>query len=509
MGCGPLRKPGDSDDGLAFDDDIGSVKRKSFRGGMGLAVSQAGLIVLQIASTVILARLLMPSDFGLAAMVAPLMVAIGVFSDLGLGQAVLQRRDLTREHLSNMFWVSLAFHLALMLVFLALTPLVGLLYGRPELSLAAAVYCSLFVFNGLGSLQRAVQIRRLQFARVGFIKLSATLFGLCVGIFIAVEWRTYWALIAIPIAGSIAGTMLSWLFSGWRPGLPDRKTDVRDMVGFGGNMATGRFLTYMAANADSVMIGKAWGEVVLGYYDRAFRLMVAPTSLITSPLSGMVPTVFARLIDRPELYRRWVLGMMRLVLLAAVPGVIFAFVMAHLLIPLVYGDAWDPVIPIFQAFGVATLVRFQTIMIEWLYIAEGRGREFRTWAMFKTSVLIGSFAAGLPWGGLGVATAYAGAFLLLLLPFQVITVTRWSYIKMSDIGRTFLFLLPGMVLAAATLVALANVQGISRWIALPMGLVLSYAIVWSTAWLFPAGRHSFRLGLNVVRHYRSGETLDG
>lgn len=503
-----MQKPRESDDVLAFDDDIGSLKRKSFRGGMGFAFSQAGLIVLQIASTMILARLLTPSDFGLAAMVAPLMVAIGVFSDLGLGQAVLRHRELTYAHLSNMFWVSLTFHLGLMVVFLVFSPLVGQFYGRPELTMASAVYCTLFVSNGLGALQRAVQVRRLQFARVGYIKLTASACGQGMAIFIAMEWPTFWALIAIPITGSIVGTALSWLFSGWRPGLPDRKTDVREMIGFGGNMAIGRFLTYTAANADSVMIGKAWGPVELGYYDRAFRLMVAPTSMITSPLSSMVPTVFARLLESPERYRRSVLGVMRLVLLAAVPGVIFAFMMAHLLIPIVYGQAWNAVIPIFQAFGVATLVRFQTIMIEWLYLAEGRDREFRTWAIFKTCVLIGSFAVGLPWGGLGVATAYAGAFLLVLLPFQVVTVTRWSLIKMSDIGRTFLLLLPGLVLATAATAALANVQGISRWIALPMGLILSYVIVWGVAWLFPAGRRSFKLGLDVLRHSRSRAPLD-
>ncbi|MGE0665636.1 MAG: lipopolysaccharide biosynthesis protein [Sphingomonadales bacterium] len=503
-----MRKPGESDDGLAFDDDIGSLKRKSFRGGMGFAISQAGLILLQIASTMILARLLTPSDFGLAAMVAPLMVAIGVFSDLGLGQAVLQRRELTYAHLSNMFWVSLSFHLGLMVVFLALSPLVGLFYGRPELTMAAAVYCTLFITNGLGALQRAVQVRRLQFARVGVIKLCATACGLGMAIFIAAKWQTFWALIAIPITGSIVGTTLSWLFSGWRPGLPDRKTDVRDMIGFGGNVATARILSFISSNADTVMIGKAWGDVALGYYDRAYRLMVTPTNMITSPLANMAPTVFARLIDRPESYRRAVLGLMRLVLLGAIPVMTFAVMMAPLLVPLAYGDAWDEVVPIFRAFGVAALLRFQMVMLEWLFVAENRTREFRIWALVRTVLMLGSFAAGLPWGGLYVAWAYALAMLFLMLPYLAFSVTRRSHIRLADIGLTILLFLPGTLLAIGAMAAVSAWTRLPEWLTLLICLALSYGIVWSTAWLFPAGRHSFKLGFNVIRHSRSGVALD-
>ncbi len=498
-----MQTPDKSEDGLAFGDNIGELKRKSFRGGMAFAIAQGCQILLQIASTIILARLLTPADFGLAAMVAPFAVAIAVISDLGLGQAVLQRKELTYAHLSNLFWVSLAFHLALLVIFLALAPLVGLFYGRPELTVVAAVYCSLFLINGLGSLQRAVQTRRLQFALMGVLKLSATLFGTCVGIFIALEWHTYWALVAIPVAGSLAGLVLSWMCSGWRPGLPDRRVDVRSMVGFGRDVATVRMLNFISSNADTVMIGKVWGEVPLGYYDRAYRLMVTPTNLVISPLANMAPTVFARLFDRPQSYRRAVLGLMRLVLLGAIPGMAFAIVMAPQLIPLVYGDAWDQVIPIFQAFGVAALLRFLTVMLEWLFVAEDRTREFRTWAIVRTILTVGSFTVGLPWGGLGVATAYAGTMLFLMLPVQAIMVTRRSHIRLGDIGLTIALFLPGTVLAVGAMAALSGRADLPEWLNLLVCLALAYGIIWGAAWLFPAGRRSFRLGLDVVRHGRS------
>jgi PST family polysaccharide transporter len=508
-GCGPLQKPDESEDGLAFGDNIGELKRKSFRGGLAFAIAQGCQILVQIASTVILARLLTPADFGLAAMVVPFAVAIAVVSDLGLGQAVVQRKDLTYQHLSNLFWVSLAFHVVLLVVFLPLTPLVGWFYGRPELTTVALVYCSLFLINGLGALHRAVQTRRLQFARLGMFRLWASLFGTIVGIFIAAEWHTYWALVAIPIAGSIMGLALSWLGSGWRPGLPDRRVDVRSMIGFGGNVATVRLLNFVSSNADTVMIGKVWGEVLLGYYDRAYRLMVTPTSLIIAPLGNMAPTVFARLFDKPQSYRRAVLGLIRLVLLAAIPAMTFAVVKAPELIPLVYGDAWDQVIPIFQAFGVAALLRFLMVMLEWLFIAEDRTREFRTWAIIRTILIIGSFAVGLPWGGLGVAAAYAATLLVVMLPVLAIMVTRRSHIRLADIALTIALFLPGTVLAIGAMTVLSLRTAWPDWLTLLVCLALSYGTIWAAAWLFPAGRLSFRLGLDVLRHGRAGDEMAG
>jgi PST family polysaccharide transporter len=200
---------------------------------------------------------------------------------------------------------------------------------------------------------------------------------------------------------------------------------------------------------------------------------------------------------------------MRLVLLGTIPGMTFAVIMAPTLIPVVYGDAWDAVVPIFQAFGVAALLRFQMVMLEWLFVAEDRTREFRGWAVARTILMVGSFAAGLPWGGLGVATAFAAAMLFLMLPWLVFTVTRGSRIRPADIGLTIALFVPGTVLAIAAMAAVTAWAGLPDWLALLVCLALSYGLVWATAWLFPAGRRSFRLGLDVIRHARSGETMAG
>jgi PST family polysaccharide transporter len=499
MDAQPLEKHEQPDDGLDFSDDIGDLKRKSFRGGMAFVATQSSQILLQMGWTIIMARLLTPSDFGHVAMVAPLAALLYVIGDMGLSQAVMQRRQLSYAQLANLFWLSLAVHAALFVVFLAVSPLVGMFYGKPEVAWIAAVYSGMFLIGSLGSVHSALQARRLQFARLGLIKLTAFILGAAAGVVSALTLHNYWALVIASVTTGIISVTLTWITTGWIPGRPNRQGDVRSILGFGGNVATTRIFDYMCANADTVMIGKVWGEVALGYYDRAYRLMVSPTNLITGPLGNLAPAVLSRLIETPDSYRRATLGLMRLVLLATIPGMTFAVILAPRLIPVAFGDMWDPAVPIFQAFGIAALLRFQMIMLEWLFVIEDRTAELRNWCIVRTILTVGAFAAGLPWGALGVAAAYAGTVLLLMSPIQVVWATRRSPVHMSDIAMTVLMFLPGTAMAIAAMLAISRWAGLGNVPTLLVCLPLSYGIVWATAFAYPAGRRSFQLGWNVVR----------
>ena len=123
--------------------------------------------------------------------------------------------------------------------------------------------------------------------------------------------------------------------------------------------------------------------------------------------------------------------------------------------------------------------------------------------------MIGSFAVGLPWGGLGVATAYAATLLVVMLPVLAIMVTRRSHIRLADIGLTIALFLPGTVLAIGAMTVLSLRTAWPDWLTLLVCLALSYGTIWAAAWLFPAGRRSFRLGLDVLRHGRSGDEMAG
>ncbi len=495
----PLEKHDQTDDGLDFSDDIGDLKRKSFRGGMAFVATQSGQILLQLGWTIVMARLLSPSDFGHVAMVAPLAALLYVIGDMGLSQAVMQRRKLSYAQLSNVFWLSFAVHGALFIIFLALSPLVGMFYGKPEVAWIAAVYSGMFLIGSLSSVHSALLARRLRFALLGVIKLTGFALGAAAGVIAALVLQNYWALVIASVTTGVVGVILTWITAGWVPGRPNREGDVRSIMGFGGNVASTRLFDYMCANADTVMIGKVWGEVALGYYDRAFRLMVSPTNLVTGPLGNLAPAVLSRLVETPDSYRRATLGLMRLVLLATIPGMIMTVLLASRLIPLAFGDSWEPAIPIFQAFGVAALLRFQMIMLEWLFVIEDRTAELRNWCILRTILTVGAFAAGLPWGALGVAAAYAAAVLLLMSPIQVVWATRGSPVRMSDIGMTVLMFLPGAALAGGVILAISRWAGLGDLATLLVCLPLSYGIIWATAWAWPAGRRSFELGWSVVR----------
>ncbi|MEN3951708.1 lipopolysaccharide biosynthesis protein [Iodidimonas sp. SYSU 1G8] len=493
-----MERPEQPADSLDFDGDVGALKRKSVRGGAVLGVLQLCQVFLQLAWTVAMARLLRPEDFGLVAMAVPLVSLIGIIRDMGLADAVLRRPRLTYAEMSNLYWVSLAIHVAAFCLFVAAAPLVGLFYGAPEVSWIVAAYSLLLLLNGVASLHVALLTRRLQFARVGLIKLVGFTVGAAAGVVVGLIWHTYWALVVMGLTVGLTELLMAWLMSGWVPSRPHRGTNVRTMVDFGANVGLSRLMNYASSNADTVIVGKVLGAVALGFYDRAYRLMVTPTSLLLKPLESVAPSIFSRLLDTPDVYRRSVLGAMGLVLMATMPGMLFAVVMAPLLIPLAYGHGWDPVVPIFQAFGVAAVLRFQMVMLDWLFVVEGRSRAYRHWGVARASVMIAGFAIGVNWGALGVAASYAIA-IALLLPVQAIWLGRTSPVRPADIGRSIVILVPGAGMAVSTMLWLVRARPLPDWAALILALAASYGLVIAVAALFPSGRATMKGGIVTIR----------
>lgn len=483
---------------LDFDGDVGALKRKSVRGGAVLGVLQLCQVFLQLAWTVAMARLLRPEDFGLVAMAVPLVSLIGIIRDMGLADAVLRRPQLTYAEMSNLYWVSLAIHVAAFCLFVAAAPLVGLFYGAPEVSWIVAAYSLLLLLNGVASLHVALLTRRLQFARVGLIKLVGFTAGAVTGFVVGVIWQTYWALVVMGLTVGLTELLMAWMLSGWVPSRPHRGTSVRGMVGFGTNVGLSRLLNYVSSNADTVIVGKVLGAVALGFYDRAYRLMVTPTSLLLKPLESVAPSIFSRLLSTPDTYRRSVLGAMGLVLMATMPGMLFAVVMAPLLIPLAYGHGWDPVVPIFQAFGVAAVLRFQMVMLDWLFVVEDRSRAYRHWGLLRASVMTAGFAIGVNWGALGVAASYA-ITTAVLLPVQTIWLGRTSAVRPADIARGVVILVPGAAMAVAAMLWLVHARPLPDWASLMAALAASYGMVIATAVLFPSGRATIRGGIVTIR----------
>jgi PST family polysaccharide transporter len=409
------------------------LKGKTVRGGLYVAAAQATQIAIQLGTIPILARLLQPSDFGLVAMVVVLSAFAGMFVDAGLSLATVQRANITHAQVSNLFWVSTALGGLVAAVFALLSPVIAWFYDEPRLVAITLALCASFVFAGLTMQHQALLRRVMRFRALTIIQVASGICGAAAGIAWAWFFRNYWALVLMPLTTAFARMLGTWAVCRWRPGLPRRGTGVWQMLVFGGYLTGFNFVNYFARHADAVLIGWYWGAAPLGFYERAYKLLMFPLTQINAPLMNVTIPALSRTLDEPAKYRNAFLRTLESLLLVTTPLMAFVLVTRDLCIHVLLGPQWGEAVPIFGWLGIAGL--FQPFMssLGWLLVSQGRTREMFRWSLFSTAVCVAAFSLGLRWGPVGVAAAYVIASAFIQTPSYIYCATRSGPVRARDL----------------------------------------------------------------------------
>lgn len=379
---------------------------------MAIGASQALKLLVQFLSVILLARLLSPAEFGVFAMATPIFGLAMMFQDLGLSQATIQRPDLTEEQLNTLFWINVGVSVVAALITLAVSPLIGLFYADPRVGYIVMAFGAMMVANGLGAQPTALLNRHMRFGWLAILDASGAASGLLTSFIVAQFWPNFWALVAGSFAIAAVPAAGAFLLAGWWPGAPRISAGMRSILGFGANITTTNIAHFFARNADNVLIGRVWGEHALGLYDRAYKLLLFPLQQVNAPLGRVMLPVLSRMAAEPVRYRNAYLRTLDQVLLLVMPGVVFLLVGAPALISLLLGPEWTEASKIFQALGVAALFQPLNWTSGWLLLSQGRSREYMYLGLATSLASILAFFAGIRWGAVGVASAYAAVELL-------------------------------------------------------------------------------------------------
>jgi O-antigen/teichoic acid export membrane protein len=400
---------------------IGELKRKSVRGGLVAIAAQGGKVLLQTGTLMLLARLLSPDDFGLTGMAATLTGFLGLFRDAGLSAATVQRRDVTHEQISTLFWINLAVGVGLAACTVLLAPAAVRFYGEPRLYWIVIVTGASFIFSGLVAQHGALITREMRFATQARIDLTALAAASAVGVVMAfLGWR-YWSLVGMGLVSSIVSAAGVLLAVPWAPGPPGRGVGVRSMLRFGGLATCNSFLVFLAWNSDNILLGRFWGAHALGLYGRAYQLATLPVEQLTSTLSGVAISGLSAVQEDADRLSRSFLKGYSLLVSATIPIAIACPMFAGEIIQVLLGDKWTGVVPIFRLLAPTSLVFALANPLSWLVMAKGRvGRAVGITAATTPVVIIG-ILLGLSHGPTGVAVGYSAAMAVILIP-----ITAWS-----------------------------------------------------------------------------------
>jgi len=396
--------------------DHDELRRLAVRGA-GASVSAQGLALgVQMASTVVLARLLTPMDFGVVAMVTTFSLLVMNFGLNGFTEAVVQTEEINRALASNLFWINLGVSLLLTIAFAAAGSLMAWFYGDPRVT-AISIGISLTIFiTGASVLHLALLKRAMEFPAIAVLNIVARGASVLVSIILAWMGWGYWSLVIGTVALPLGTTAGAFFLCPWMPGLPRRVAGTAKLVRYAINVYGHFTVNYFARNMDNVLVGWRFGAVPLGFYKKAYDLFALSSNQLVSPLSVVAVAALSRLKDDALQYRRYFLRSLAILAFVGMGVGADLSLVGKDLIRVVLGPGWDEAGRIFIYFGPGIGVMLLYYTHGWLHLSIGTANRWFRWGLIEFGFTALLFILALPWGPVGIATAWTASFWVLMLP---------------------------------------------------------------------------------------------
>jgi O-antigen/teichoic acid export membrane protein len=408
----------------------GGLRRLAVRGAGVTVFAQATVFALQLIATVVLARLLLPSDFGVVIMVTTFSLVLMSFGQNGYTEAVIQREEIDHFLASNLFWINFGAGLVLAIGFAAAGRLLARFYGDPRVAAVAACISISIFLSGLSVLHVALLKRALRFSVTSSIDVLSNVVSVVVSILMAWAGWGYWALVAAVVVRPLVQTVGAWCLCRWIPSLPRRVAGTASIVRFAVHVY-GRFsFNYLTRNTDNLLVGWRFGPASLGFYKKAYDLFLLPANQLLIPVADVVLSTLSRLERGSVEYRRYFLNGLSVLAFVGLGAGTMLTVVGKDLIRVLLGAKWGEAGHIFTFFGPGIGMMLIYGPSGLLHLSLGRADRWFRWVAVEFGVTVLLFSLGLRWGPVGIASAWSASFWILFIP------AYWYAGKPIDFGIT-------------------------------------------------------------------------
>jgi len=405
-----------------------SLVKSAVRGARWTTFSMLIVTVTQLLRLVVLGRILGPEAFGLLAMMLVVIGFVELLGQMGLSEAIIQQPAPSRIELSSLYWVNISLGGLLYIVLILATPLIAVLYSAPELEPLLPWVALTLLISPWGVQFKALLQKQLDFKPLAIIEMLAAISGAFLAIVLA--WHGYgvWSLIWGQLTQSTVAT-LALMMVGWQrqmfPCLFFKPKEVKPYLSFGFHLMGSNILNYFNSRVDQLVVGVLLGPQALGYYSMAFNLVLQPVSRINPVLTQIAFPVLAQVRSDKALLKRGYFKMLDLLTSINAPVLLGIAAVSPLLIPVVLGEQWQPIVPLIQILAPFSLIRSTGNAGGSLVLACGRADVSLYWNLMLFMFIPVAIVVGAKLGSLqGVAWTLFGLQTVLLFIWYYLIVKK-------------------------------------------------------------------------------------
>jgi O-antigen/teichoic acid export membrane protein len=460
------------------------LRQKAAKGIIWSVIQKWGRAGVSSVTFIVLSRLLVPEQFGLVALATTFTDFVEIFLDMGLSAAIIQRTDLDREHLDTAFWIGILTSGLLTTAGIATAGIVATLYKEPKLAPVLSWLAVGFVLSALSSTQTAILQRDLAFKSLAARSLIATIVSGVISVGMAFAGFGVWSLVALELTRGVAGAIVLWTASDWRPGFHVSRKHYKELFGFGVSVLGNNVLKVVITRSDDFLIGFFLGPTLLGYYTIGYKLLLVIIRLVNGITNAVAFPAFSRLQEKPERMRLAFYKVTQYTSLLAFPIFIGMATLAPEIVLAVFGDKWAPSIPVMQV--LASIGILQSVLFFNGSVMRASGKpswEFGIMLVNAIFSVIG-FLVSVHYGIVAVAASFVIVG-YLLAPVSYVAVRKLIKIQFSTYLRQYaapllasLFMVMGMMVLKYVI----NIQGTNLYLQLSM-----YVLTGGLIYLFIIG----------------------
>lgn len=429
---------------MHLDETFQDVQQKSSRSIKWVGIAELFIRIVQFGTSIALARLLFPQDFGLMSIVLVFLQMAYVLFDFGFSSALIQKKTITRQHITTTFSTYLVSAFVFTLLIVLLSRRIADFFGHPILAGMLKTLTVIFFLYSLSALPKIQLMRELKFKQLSRFQMISIVVYSLTAIYFA--WQGYgaWCFVFGSLAEQLTITGLLFWYTRWRPGLQWQWSIFKELFNFGGNVLGTRIVGYLNANAPYFIIGKILGATLLGFYSLAYQLIDYPVQRITKNVLKVMFPAFSRLQDDQVHYRQLYLQTLYYTTLVTFPIFAGLVLIAPEFVRFVYGHKWHAAIVPLKILAVVGLARSLWTTASVVFLSRGKPHiEFRINLGFAL-VLIPALLLATRFGIEGVALALA-AVLLTFYGIALIHAMRIAGITIGDVWKALRIPVQGIV----------------------------------------------------------------